>query len=77
MPEGLTIQMRVCRPFMGPVKRLIMAEVLPTPMGPEDNETTLRLRIDATRLGDLELSVFHVLHCLPYYNAAKILLERN
>ena len=41
-----------------------MAEVLPTPDGPQDDETTLRLRIDATRLGELELSVLHVLHCL-------------
>ena len=33
-PMGLTIQMRVRRPFMGPVRSEIMAEVLPTPEGP-------------------------------------------
>ena len=43
LAEGLTIQMRVCRPFTGPVKRLIMAEVLPAPEGP----MTMKLRCDS------------------------------
>ena len=40
MAEGLTIQMRERRPFIGPVRRLIMADVLPTPEGPR----TMKLR---------------------------------
>ena len=41
--KGLTIQMRVCRPTMGPVRSEIMAEVLPTPLGPR----TMKLRCDS------------------------------
>ena len=40
LAEGLTIQMRVCKPLMGPVKSENMALVLPTPEGPR----TMKLR---------------------------------
>ena len=43
LAEGLTIQMRACRPFMGPFRRLIMAEVLPAAEGPR----TMKLRCDS------------------------------
>ena len=43
MAEGLTIQMRVCKPFIGPVRSEVMAEVLPAPLGPR----TMKLRCDS------------------------------
>ena len=39
--------------------------------GPQDDETTLRLRIDATRLGELELSVLHVLQFFSAFKSYK------
>ena len=43
LAEGLTIQMRVCRPFVGPVRSELMADVLPAPLGPR----TMKLRCES------------------------------
>ena len=87
-PLAIAVPERVCAPFgrrthnpdasvqapHGPGQERDHGTRLAHARRTQDDETTLRLRVDATRLGEFEVDVLHVLH---FFNAFKSCKARS